>query len=78
MNRMLLVLILLVAGVVGLGFYQRWFHVTSDNLDGESSLTFTVDKNKVEEDKVKAQRKVHDMVHPVKDKAGSPVPPPQN
>ena len=29
MKGLLIVLVLIVAGVVGLGFYQGWFHFTS-------------------------------------------------
>lgn len=78
MKGLLVVLVLVVAGIVGLGFYRGWFHVTSDSAGGESNVTFTVDKNKVEEDRKKAQEKVQDRGQPVKDNAGPPVLPPQN
>jgi len=61
MKRLLLVLILVVAGVLGLGFYQKWIHIASDSTDGESNLTFTVDRNKIEEDRKKAQQKAQDL-----------------
>ncbi len=55
------------AADLGLGFYRGWFQIASDSADGESNLTLTVDKNKIEADRKKAQGTVHDLGHPVKD-----------
>ena len=52
--RFLVVLILIVLSVAGLGFYRGWFHVTSNN----STVNLTVDKDKIEQDKQDAQKKV--------------------
>ena len=41
MKRFLFVLVLLAVGVVGLAYYQEWFHVTVD------SNKFHEDRNKV-------------------------------
>ncbi len=73
MKRLLLVIVLVVAGVLGLGFYRGWFHVVSDSADGESNLTFTLDTNKIEEDRKAAQQKAHDLGHSGKDKTGAPT-----
>jgi hypothetical protein len=73
MNRLLVVLVLVVAGIVGLGFYQGWFHVASDGGGGESNITFTVDTDKMHEDKDKAMEKVQDLGHQAKDKAAPPT-----
>ena len=68
----LVVLALLVAGVVGLGFYQGWFHFGSDNANGKSNVTLSVDKDKFNADERRAVEKVQDLGHQVKDKvAGS-------
>jgi hypothetical protein len=56
--RFLIVLLLIVAGVVGLGFYRGWFHLTSDRATDKSNVTLTVDKDKMQQDKQKAQDKV--------------------
>jgi hypothetical protein len=42
MYRLLIVLILIGACVVGLGFFLEWFRVTSDGGDGRSQITFTL------------------------------------
>lgn len=87
MNRLLIVLVLVVACVIGLGFYLDWFHIGSDSVSGKDRITFTVDEEKIKEDKKKAQEKVHDLGHQEKDKAPAektkdpgtpPVRPPQN
>jgi hypothetical protein len=56
--RFLIVLLLIVVGVVGLGFYRGWFNLTSDKTADESNVTLTVDKDKMQQDKQKAQDKV--------------------
>jgi hypothetical protein len=53
--RFLIVLLLIVAGVVGFGFYRGWFHLTSDGAADKSNMTLTVDKDKVQQDKQKAR-----------------------
>jgi len=53
--RFLIVLLLIVAGAVGLGFYRGWFHLTSDGAADKSNITLTVDKDKVQQDKQKAR-----------------------
>jgi hypothetical protein len=69
MNRLLMVLILLVVAVLGVGFYLKWFHVSSDNAGAKSNITFTVDKAKMKEDENKAKEKMHDFGQSAKDKA---------
>lgn len=58
MSRFLVVLLLIAACVIGLGFYRGWF---------------TVDRGKIEEDKHKAQEKVHGSRLPVRDPALAPL-----
>jgi hypothetical protein len=53
--RFLIVLLLIVAGVVAVGFYRGWFHLTSDSAADKSNVTLTVEKDKVRQDKQKAQ-----------------------
>jgi hypothetical protein len=58
MGRFLMVIVLVVAGIVGLGFYRGWFHFDSDSADGQTHLKLTVDQKKVQEDEAKAVKKV--------------------
>jgi len=73
MARVFLVLLLVVACVVGLGFYLGWFHVSSDGEDGKTHIQLTVDKNKIKADEQKALDAVHNVGHPGTDKAPAPV-----
>ncbi len=76
MSRLLMVLILVVVAAVGVGFYLKWFHVSSD----KSNVTFTVDKDKMKQDENKAKEKMHNFGQSEKgkDPATAPVPSPRN
>ncbi|MGH7172642.1 MAG: hypothetical protein ACRELG_20365 [Gemmataceae bacterium] len=71
MKAFLVVLVLLVAGVVGLGFYRGWFSFASDSADAKSNITLTVDKDKMQADEKKVVANVQDVGHHVKDKAAA-------
>ena len=66
MNRLLVVVGLIVVGVIGLGFYFGYFQIGSDNNDGKTHITLTVDQKKIQADEKKAVEKVHDYGHPTK------------
>ena len=57
MRGLLIVVVLLIVGIVGLGFYRGWFLVSSnrDSEDQRVNTTFTVDEERIEEDKEKLQ-----------------------
>jgi len=59
--RILVVLGVIVAGVVGLGFYRGWFRVASDGSASQPAVTVTVDKEKIQQDRNDAQKKVQDL-----------------
>ncbi len=61
MKRLLFVLVLVGAGAVGLGLYLGWFHIGSDNADGNSSVTLSVDKDKIQKDEKTAVAEVRDL-----------------
>jgi len=68
MRGLLFVCVLLVAGVAGLGFYQGWFHLSTDSADDKSNVTFSVDQDKFKKDEEKAKEKVQELGHQVKEK----------
>lgn len=72
MKPVFLVLVVVVVGIVGLGFYQGWFHIGSDKADGKSNVTLTVDKDKFQEDRKTAQEKVQEVGRQLKDKVTGP------
>jgi hypothetical protein len=45
------------------GHYRGWFHAESQEVGGQSTITITVDKDKIEQDKAAAQQKVQDLTH---------------
>jgi hypothetical protein len=57
MRAFLFVVVLLVVGIAGFGFYRGWFQVSShrDQADHKVNTTFTVDEDKIREDKEKVQ-----------------------
>jgi hypothetical protein len=73
MKVLFFVIVLFVAGAVGLGFWQGWFRIGSDSADGKDHITLTVDEHKLQEDRKKAQEKVQGLGHQVHDKAAGPA-----
>jgi hypothetical protein len=59
--RFLIVLLLVVLSVGALGLYRGWFHLASDSGSEKSTVTVTVDKDKIHQDKDDAQNKVQDL-----------------
>jgi hypothetical protein len=73
MKALLIVIVVIGACVVGLGFYRGWFHVSSENADGNPGVTFSADTAKIDEDKKTAGEKLHNLGSHVKDKAATPA-----
>jgi hypothetical protein len=67
----LITLLLIVAGIAGLGLYRGWFKLGSDNAADESNVTLTVDKGKISEDKNRAVERVQGLGQDAKDKAAA-------
>ena len=67
MRRFFVVLVLLVAGVVGLGFYLDWFRLSTDRTDQKTNITITVDQDKIRQDEEKAKEKVQEAGQKVKE-----------
>jgi hypothetical protein len=57
MRAILIFVVLLLVGIAGLGFYRGWFQVSSDrdNAENKVNTTFTVDEDKIREDKEKCK-----------------------
>jgi hypothetical protein len=67
---LLFVLLLLVGGVVGLGFYRGWFSsaTTHDPESGRQGVQFEMDQNKIKPDIEKAKQKIGGTVGKGEDK----------
>ena len=70
MKNLVVVVILLLVGIAGLGFYQGWFRLSIDGTDQKSSATITVDKDKIHADEKKAKDKVQGLGKKVKEETG--------
>ena len=71
MKAFLFVVVLLVVGIAGLGFYGGWFLFSSDTdkADHKVNATFTVDEDKIREDK----EKVQDIGQQAKEETGDAI-----
>lgn len=80
MGRLLMVIIVLIAIVAAVGFYQGWFHLSSssNNADDTSAVTLTVDKAKLHKDEKLAKDKVEAVGNQVKDKVAPTTQPARN
>ncbi len=74
MRRFLFVLLVVVAGVVGLAFYLGWVGFTSDDTGGLLNITFRVNKDKFQEDEKAVLEKVRQVGPAATDKAAPPSP----
>ena len=54
MRNFVIGLVLILAGIVGLGLYRGYIRVSSDKAPDKPSVTVTVDKEKMQDDKNKA------------------------
>jgi hypothetical protein len=72
MRNLIFVLVLLIAGVVALGFYRGWFIVekTGDSETGRQGVQFEIDRNKMDPDIEKAKKKAQENIDKVKEKIG--------
>ena len=57
MRTIIIIVVLLIIGIAGVGFYRGWFVVSSDrdSEDQKVNTTFTVDEERIQEDKEKLQ-----------------------
>ena len=70
MNRLVVVVLLLVVGVVALGVYLDWFHFSSSGAQdpGKVDVGVSIDKDKIKSDAEKAKEKVKGVGGQGKDK----------
>jgi hypothetical protein len=73
--RFLGLIVILAAAVFAVGLYQGWFRMSPQSAEGKSKFTLTMDKDKMGQDKQKAQNKMHDpdmtSAHPVSEAASN-------
>jgi hypothetical protein len=59
MKRFLIVVVVLVGAIAAVGLYRGWFTVGWAHGDGTGQVTGTVDKDKIEADKKRAEDEIH-------------------
>jgi len=62
------VVVLLVVGIAGFGYYRGWFAISTNSTDKEPSATVTVNKEKFHEDEQRAGDDVHGFGQKAKEK----------
>lgn len=64
-------LVLVVVGVIGLGFYRGWFDVSTGGPDNKRNITVTMNKDSIQKDTDKAVEKARDLGQQAKDMAAA-------
>ena len=70
MRRLLVVFILVVVGVLILGYCREWYKVTTTNDSKAVNVNVMLDKEKLKEDEEKAKEKLRAVGGQIKEKAG--------
>ena len=64
MTRLFGLLVVIVLVVAVIGYFRGWFAAESHHdANGQRTLTVTVDKDKINQDKASVQQEVHDLEH---------------
>jgi hypothetical protein len=69
MKRLLLVLIVVL---IGFGFYRAWFYFSGDRDGQKVDIKFTLDKDKIKEDRDKAVEKLRELEDKVREETSRP------
>jgi len=68
MRRLFVVLVVVVIGVIALGYYRDWFKFSTASDSKTVNVNVTVDKEKVKEDEEKAKEKLEGIGGQIKEK----------
>ena len=63
MIRLLGLLVALFIAVAVIGYFRGWFHAESHDANGHETVTVTVDKDKLAQDKARAEQRVQALGH---------------
>jgi hypothetical protein len=70
MRGLLVVLVLVIVGVIAVGYYRDWFKVGGASDSKAVNVNVTVDKEKIKEDEQKAKQKLKEVGGQIKEKTG--------
>ena len=63
MIRLLGLLVAILLVVAGIGYNRGWFDAESHDTNGQRTVTLTVDKDKLNQDKANVRQQAHDLEH---------------
>ena len=70
MKNLIILFVLLLAVIVGLGFYQGWFHLSTSTMDQKPSATITVDNEKILQDEQSVKKTISNLGRETKESTG--------
>ena len=70
MKTLVFLFVLLLVGIVVMGFFRGWLQLSTDTANQMPSATITVDKDKIHADEQKAKDKVQSLGQDAKEKIG--------
>jgi hypothetical protein len=73
MKAILVVAVLLLVGIAGVGFYQGWFRLSTDDAGQQPSATITVDTDKIHADKETVKEKMQGLGQEAEDQTADPA-----
>jgi hypothetical protein len=68
MKRLTIALVILVAGLAIVGFYEGWFKIATEKSDHKASMNITVDKDKIHEDSERGKQELGELGKEFKEK----------
>jgi hypothetical protein len=71
MKGFLVVLVLLIGGIIGLGFYMDWFQFSRTGEGQKTNYTISVDRERIREDADKAKERVREVGQELKQRTGT-------
>lgn len=74
MKKLLAFILVLAIILCIVGYYRHWFSVSTQDTPGNHDITISVDKDKIEADKAKAEQKVKEAGQKAVDKLPSSRP----
>jgi hypothetical protein len=69
MRRLGILIILIVAGVLILGYYREWFTFSTSGTDQSTDINMKVDRGKLKADEEKAKEKLGELGEKIRDQS---------
>jgi hypothetical protein len=69
MKRWVFAIILVIAGIAALGYWQGWYTFSKTGDEHKDIIEINVNRDKIQEDKEKAKKKVEELETKAKEKA---------